>query len=107
MPIDIGYVPHILTFVLYTWVLLVAGQNFWFNRYTVNDRLRATAYSLIMFQVFAVVSYLFNQSMWLLDKRQEDIGLVTSPSWLVYDYLNGVFHLAVASLSTHHLKGRH
>lgn len=104
MSVVIGYVPHVLNFALYVWVLLVAGQNFWFNRHTVNDRIKATVYMFVLFQTFAVVAYLYNQSMWLLDNRQVAIGLVTSPAWLAYDYFNGIFHLTAASLSTHYIK---
>lgn len=100
----IGYIPHVLDFALYMWVLLVAGQNFWFNRHKVNDRLRATVYMFVVFQISAVAAYLYNQSMWLLEHQQVAIGLVTSPSWMVHDYFNGVFHLTAATLSTHYIK---
>ena len=40
-----------------------------------------------------IVFFVFNQTWWVVDQHDELVGSVSSVAWLLYDYLNLLFHL--------------
>lgn len=101
-----GYGSHGVNFIICSWVLWVSVHNTWLNRETVNSKLRYTIYAFTAFQVLTMLSFMYNQGIWLANNYDDVIGEVPSLGWLLYDYFNSIFHLTAASLITHYIKGR-
>lgn len=51
-----------------------------------------------------IVFFAFNQTLWVLDHHDELVGSVSSVAWLLYDYLNLLFHLSCGVILYYYLE---
>lgn len=78
------------------YVIYLASHNLYrlvARKGSISDWLPA----LCVYQILTMLSFLYNQSVWLMDSHESAIGITASVSWLAYDYLNTLFHIAAAS----------
>ena len=99
------YIPHLVTAVLCLSVLILASTNLYLTlRYTRRDVIHVLVLMALGFQWMTIVFFAFNQILWVLDQHDELVGSVSSVAWLLYDYLNLLFHLSCGVILYYHLE---
>ena len=100
------YIPHVITYVLCSLVLIVAGTNFAKVLERDNDALKGLLILSIFFQISTIVTFMIVQAGWVLKSHDDLVGMSAQMGWLAYDYQNKLFHLFTALLMGHWLKCR-
>lgn len=99
------YIPHLVTAALCLSVLLLASTNLYLTlRYTRRDVIHVLVLMALGFQWMTIVFFVFNQTLWVVDQHDELVGSVSSVAWLLYDYLNLLFHLSCGVMLYYHLE---
>lgn len=100
------YIPHAITYVLCSLVLLVAGVNLARVLEHKNDALKGLLVLSIFFQISTIATFMVVQAGWVLKNHDALVGMSAQLGWLAYDYQNKLFHLFAALLMGHWLKCR-
>lgn len=103
----ITYLPHLITAVLCTAVLILAGVNLKLTcKYTRKDTLQILIIMAIGWQVVTIMFFVFNQSAWVLKSYEQLVGSTDSTLWILYDYSNLLFHLSSGLILYYYLSSR-
>ena len=101
------YIPHLITAALCLSVLSLASTNLYLTfRYTRRDVIHVVVLMALGFQWMTIVFFVFNQTLWVVDQHDELVGSVSSVAWLLYDYLNLLFHLSCGVILYYYLERR-
>jgi len=104
----IPYVTHLITFILSSYAICLAVSNLIScGRISGARVIKVMIAATSSLQIIAIVSFLYNQSIWLVGDYEEVVGSYVSMSWLAYDYLNSLFHIATASTMRLYLQYRY
>ena len=96
------YIPHLVTAAL---CLSVLRTNLYLTlRYTRRDVIHVLVLMSLGFQWMTIVFFALNQTWWVVDQHDELVGSVSSVAWLLYDYLNLLFHLSCGVMLYYHLE---
>lgn len=101
------YIPHLVTAALCISVLSLAITNIYLTlRHTRRDVIHVLILMSLGFQCMTIVFFAFNQTLWVVDQHDGLVGSVSSVTWLLYDYLNLLFHLSCGVILYYHLECR-
>lgn len=102
-----AYIPHLVTAALCLSVLILATTNLYLTlRYTRRDVIHVLVLMALGFQLMTIVFFVFNQTLWVVDQHDELVGSVSTVAWLLYDYLNLLFHLSCGVILYYYLECR-
>jgi hypothetical protein len=92
-----GYLPHLITFLLLSMVMFVATTNlFCIHRAHQSVILRQLLVTLCCLQLLVMFAFAYNQMGWIINEHESIVGQDAQIGWLAYDYLNKLFHLITA-----------
>lgn len=87
---------HIASLAVYVAALVWSVLAFIDIRQSSYPRaVKYVASGLVMLSVMTAVMFIASQIPWILDKQWKTISLYEALSWLLYDWLNGLSHLAL------------
>lgn len=98
-------IPHAITFILCSVVVIFASRNIisLYKAQHLNHVMTITLSLLCLFQIAAILSFVFNQAIWVAEQHGTVIGVTSSMGWLAYDYSNTLFHLTVGVTINYYL----
>lgn len=101
------YIPHLVTAALCLSVLALASVNMYLTlRFTRRDVIQVLVLMSLGFQWMTIVFFGVNQSLWVINQHDELVGSVSSVAWLLYDYLNLLFHFSCGVILYYYLECR-
>lgn len=101
------YIPHLVTVALCLSVLALASTNLYLTlRHIRHDVIYILIIMSLGFQWMAIVFFGVNQTLWVINQHEELVGSVSSVAWLLYDYLNLLFHLSCGVILYYYLECR-
>lgn len=101
------YIPHLITLLLCVAVLFSACVNFYFTiKFTRKDLIQVLILMALGFQVGTISFFAINQTIWVVSQHDQLVGSVSSVAWLLYDYLNLLFHLSCGTILYYYLDCR-
>lgn len=101
------YIPHLVTAVLCLSVLTLASTNLYLTlRYTRHGVTHILILMALGFQWMTIVFFVINQTLWVIEHHDELVGSVSSVAWLLYDYLNLLFHFSCGVILYYYLECR-
>ena len=104
----IGYLPHLIAFILVCLVLFLTFSNmFYVHRAHKAPVLRQLLYVMCVFQILTMLTFTANQVGWVINDHESVVGFEAQIGWLAYDYQNKLFHLSVAAVLHYYLKFKH
>ena len=102
----ITYIPHLMTLVLCTSILVLASINLRLTcRHVQETLLRILIFMALGWQTVVILFFMYNQTVWVFKEHDSAVGTVDSTLWLIYDYSNKFFHLSSGLILYHYLKG--
>jgi hypothetical protein len=104
----IGYLPHLITFVLVIAITIMAFLNmFYIHNAHKAPFLRQMLYIMCIFQILTMLTFTANQIGWIVNEHESIVGFEAQIGWLAYDYQNKLFHLTAAAVLHYYLKFKH
>lgn len=101
------YIPHLVTVALCLSVLTLASTNLYLTlRYARQDVTYILIIMALGFQWMTIVFFGVNQTLWVVNQHDELVGSTSSVVWLLYDYLNLLFHLSCGVILYYYLECR-
>lgn len=105
------YIPHLITLFLCLAVLGICLANTHLViAKTDKDLLRIVLLMACFFQASTIITFIANQTLWVIKSHDELVGIGSQIGWLAYDYQNKLYHLSVAfglNYWLHHKKQAH
>ena len=91
------YVPHAITLLLCLAIILTAVNNIAMAKSDKGTTFIKHAVWLVSgFQLMAITVFLINQSAWVFSDNVSLVGSDVAVSWLIYNYLDQLFHITIA-----------
>ncbi len=87
---------QLLSIVVYVVAVIYSGFAFWdIRRSTHSLSIKYIASGVVVLSSATALMFIAAQTSWSLQSSQEHLGFVDAVVWLLYDWLNGLTHLAV------------